>query len=223
MADQMQQQAPQDTPPTSLNQEIGQLTRDQAPVEAAPSGQDVLPTDSQEMAVSDTQKPLADEQPETPSDSSAPEIAFRWQASEYVHNYKNVQWYGGLAAVVVALIGLAIWQHLWLEIGVFIAAGVAVLVYARKPPRMMMYELSAEGIHIDGRLHSFAEFRSFGVIPDIDWHTIDLEPTQRLRPRTALLFNTEDFDSIVGHLELHLPRADRQLDMIERISHYLRF
>lgn len=151
------------------------------------------------------------------------EVAFRWQATEYVHHHKSAGWYAGLIGVIVVLVGGAALLGLWLYIAVFLIMGVAVFVYARKPPRVMTYELSAEGVHIDGKLFPFAIFRSFGVMPDDEWHSIDLEPAKRFSPRMVLLFNEENFEEIVGHLELHLPRVDRQPDMIERLTRYLRF
>ncbi len=152
-----------------------------------------------------------------------PEIAFSWEASEYVHNHKSMMWYGVLGATVVVLAGLAVLLHLWLEIGVFVTMGGALAVYAHKPPRTMKYELSDQGVHIDGKMHLYEEFRSFGVIPDEEWHSIDLEPAKKLNIRRVILFDTEDFDEIVDHLELHLPREDRPLDIIERITRYVRF
>ena len=155
--------------------------------------------------------------------SADPEVAFTWQASEFVHNHKSAGWYVVLALVVSALTGLAIMLHLWLEIAVFLVMGVAVVVYARKPPRTLTYELSDEGVHIEGKILPYSGFRSFGVIPDESWHSIDLEPTKRFNPRTVLLFDSPDFEQIVGHLELHLPREDRELDIVERITRYVRF
>jgi hypothetical protein len=152
-----------------------------------------------------------------------PEMAFSWQASEFVHHHKSMGWYAALIGVVAVLVGGAVILHLWLYIAVFLMMGIAVVVYARKPPRTMMYELSSDGVHIDGKLFPFSEFRSFGVMPDEEWHSIDLEPAKRFYPRMVLLFDTEDFDSIVGHLELHLPRVDRNLDIIESVTRYLRF
>ena len=156
-------------------------------------------------------------------DPDDPEVAFSWQASEFVHNHKSVGWYALLALVVIVLTSLAVWLHLWLEIGLFIAMGVAIVVYARKPPRTLTYELSDQGVHIDGKLFPYLDFRSFGVLPDVTWHAIDLEPAKRFSIRTVLLFNTEDYEMIVSHLELHLPREDRDLDIIERITRYVRF
>ena len=155
--------------------------------------------------------------------SPSPEVAFTWQASEFVHNHKSASWYVVLGLVVLALSSLAIMLHLWLEIGVFLVMGIAVVVYARKPPRTLTYELSDEGVHIDGKILPYTGFRSFGVIPDESWHSIDLEPTKRFNPRTVLLFDSPDFEQIVGHLEVHLPREDRELDIVERITRFVRF
>jgi hypothetical protein len=86
-----------------------------------------------------------------------------------------------------------------------------------------MYELTPKGISIDGKSYAYKEFRSFGVLSDVEWHTIDLEPTKRFSPRITVLFSDDDFDEIVGHLELHLPREDQRPDVIDRLSRYLRF
>ena len=153
----------------------------------------------------------------------ANEVAFRWQASEYVHHEKSVYWFGAVGLVLVVMVTLAIISHYWLEIGVFVMAAIAVVLYAKKPPRVLTYEVSPQGVSVDGRLHPYSEFRSFGVVPDIEWHTIDLDPVKRLSPRLSILFDGDDFDEIISHLELHLPQVDRDPDPIERFSRYIRF
>lgn len=151
------------------------------------------------------------------------EVAFTWQASEYVQHHKSGLWYVILVALAAGLVVVAVWLHYWLEIGLFGVMAAAIIVYARKPPRTLTYEVSPQGITVDGKLHPYDMFRSFGVLPDISWHTIDLEPSQRLMPRMAILFDEADFDQIIGHLELHLPRVDRQPDLVERITRIVRF
>lgn len=160
---------------------------------------------------------------EQPADEQADEVAFSWQASEYVHHHKSAVWYLGLLSVVAVLVAATVLLHYWLEAGVIVLMGVATVVYASKPPRTLMYELTPQGVVIEGKRYPFGDFRSFGVLADEEWHSIDLEPAKRLRPRITMLFNTEDLDAIVGHLELHLPREDRQPDTIEQLTRYLRF
>jgi hypothetical protein len=151
------------------------------------------------------------------------EVAFSWQASEYVHHKKGALWYlilgGGLLVAILVLV----WLQYWLTVAAFVVMGAAVILYASKPPRVLMYELTPKGITIEGRHHVYSEFRSFGVVPDESWHTIDLEPVKRLNPRLSVLFDEQDYDEIVAHLELHLPRVDREPDIVERLTRTLRF
>lgn len=156
-------------------------------------------------------------------EARANEVAFSWQASEFVHHHKGPAWYAVLVGVLVVLVTGAALLHFWLEIGAFLAMGAAIMVYASKPPRTLTYELTPKGIVIEGKKYPFAEFGSFGVLKDEEWHSIDLEPVKRFSPRITVLFDSDDFDSIVGHLELHLPRADRDPDVIEKATRYLRF
>ena len=149
--------------------------------------------------------------------------SYSWEASEYVHHHKGGMWYFGLALLVAVLLLAAIVFKLWLSVGVFVAMGIAVAVYAHKPPRVLTYELDAKNITIEGKQYPFDGFRSFGVLSDESWHTIDLEPTKRFAPRLTVLFSDEDFDAIVAHLEAHLPRTDREPDLVERLTRYLRF
>lgn len=205
--------AEQDTPtgraetaaPPSLN----------AAVEAAAE-----PSEVEEQPVGAGAESEAGPEPAAPGD---PEVAFSWQASEYVHHHKSILWYATVVLVVLVLCGIAAWLRLWLEVGVFLVMGAAVFVYASKPPRTLLYELSSEGVHIDDKLYPFSELRSFSVIEDPEWHSIDLEPAKRFSPRVVLLFDPKHYDEIVGHLERHLPREDRELDFIEKFTRKVRF
>jgi hypothetical protein len=151
------------------------------------------------------------------------EVAFSWHASEFVHHHKGTSWYVGLGATTVVLVLLAVLLKLWLEIALILAMAVAIVMYARKPPKTLLYELSHDGITIDGKPRKYSEFRSFSVQPDEEWHSIELIPIKRFNVSITLLFDNEDRDAIVSHLELHLPQIDREPDIIDRLARYLRF
>jgi uncharacterized membrane protein len=158
--------------------------------------------------------------PEQPAQDS---LELEWQASEYVHHQKSATWYAGLVGVVAALLLVSFFFKLWLSMAVFVMMGIAIAVYAHRPPRVLQYALTHDSIVIEGKPYPYTAFRSFGVLSEETWHSIDLEPTQRLRPRVSILFSDEDFDAIVEHLSRHLPEVDRRPDMIERLSRRLRF
>ncbi len=180
---------------------------DSSPIDAsAIDAEDAPEVDTGENAGEDTDEP-----------------AFEWQASEYVQHNKGMGWYLALGGIVLALLAIAVFTQQWLSIAVFLVMAAAVVVYAHKPPRILLYQLDSNGIIIEGKSYAYSQFRSFGVLPDLSWHTIDLEPTQRFMPRLTIIFDDEDFDSIVDHLSLHLPRVDRQPDLVERLTRYTRF
>jgi hypothetical protein len=182
----------------------------------APDGQVVAgPVDGESRGEELTQDQIDEE--------IANEVAFSWDASEYVLHHKGSGWYATFFGALAVLVLGAAFLHLWVELVAFLVMGWAIYIYARKEPRVLTYELTPKGITIDGKPYLFQYFRSFGVLKDIEWHSIDLEPTKRFSPRLTILFDTEDFDSIVSHLELHLPRTDREPEIIEKLSRFLRF
>lgn len=153
----------------------------------------------------------------------AEEVAFSWQASEYVHHIKGAGWYAALFGITAVLVIVMAVLKFWLTIALFLVMAGAIVVYARKPPRLLTYELTPEGITIEGKVYPYAYFRSFTVFSDANWHSIELEPSRRFMPPISLLFQEQDFEAIVSHLELHLPLIDREPDMIEKLTRYVRF
>ena len=207
--------------------------KDQAQVPEEADPDKVLPQDSDEaeQAEADAAEQDQESEPGTDEDADQAELEelraneepYQWEASEYVHHHKGATWYVVLVIGIILLcIGAAL-AHYWLAIGAFLAMGAAIFVYGGKPPRTLTYELSRDGIVIDGKALPYEQFRAYGVLKDIEWHTIDLEPVKRFAPRISILFKVEDLDTITDHLDLHLPRTDRDPDIIENLSSYLRF
>ncbi len=163
---------------------------------------------------------------EEQADGEAPatdQPVVEWQAGEYVHHDKSMRWYLGLLGVLVLLMATALFTREWLSIGVFVMMAVAVAVYARRPPHILNYLLDDQGVHIENKSYPYSQFRSFGVLQDADWKSIDLEPTQRFMPRLSLLFDDEELDQITSRLEAELPRVDRRPDLVERVTHAIKF
>jgi hypothetical protein len=175
------------------------------------------------------------EQPAEEIDSSAvatledakveqPELdSFSWQASEYIHHDKKPGWFVILFLITAVLVGVAVLFQQWFSIPVVLVMAIAVLVYAVKPPRVLNYSLDESGITIDAKHYPYPQFRSFAVVQDVGWHSIDLEPTQRFMPRLTILFDNDDFSTIVGVLSESLPEVDRQPDWVERATRFLKF
>jgi hypothetical protein len=198
-------------------QPSSQLPSEPAPAEVTDDQAVVLPETSGEESVPSTTEP------EVIEEAVEVEVTFNWQASEYIQHHKGAAWYFFLAVIILGFVGIGILFKLWLGIALFIVMGAAIAVYAKKEPRTLNYVLDGTGVTIETKHYPYHTFRSFAVFQDTEWHSIELDPTQRFMPRLTLLFSDADIDAIVDHLSLHLPSNDREPDVIERISRRLRF
>jgi hypothetical protein len=154
--------------------------------------------------------------------SSGPPI-LSWQASEYIHHHKPATWYMAVLAAAVVLLVAGVLTRQWSGIAVLIVMTAAVLVYASKQPRVLNYSLSEDGLMIDSKFHPYSQFKSFGVVTDVGWHSIDLDPMKRFMPRLTILLEDHHIDDVIEALSMQLPRNDRGPDAIERLSRRLRF
>lgn len=158
---------------------------------------------------------VAEAVPETPT--------FSWQASEYIHHHKGFGWYLLFFILAGGLGGLAVWTHSYSGLVLLAVTIVAVLMFTNKPPRTLSYAIDSKGITIEDKFYGYDQFRSFGVVSDLAWHSIDLDPVKRFMPRLTILFDSENIDAIVSALTDRLPREDHQPDLIDRLSRALKF
>ena len=157
------------------------------------------------------------------SDNSAAQDSYSWDASEYIYHEKSAGWYLALWLIAAILCGILGFLQQWLSIAVVVVMAIAIMVYTRKHPRTLQYTLDSDGIIIEHKELPYTNFRSFSILQDMAWYSIDLEPAKRFVPRLTLICENDDVEKIEQILSSHLPRADRELDFIERASRYLRF
>lgn len=132
-------------------------------------------------------------------------------------------WYLGLVAVAAVLAAVFALTGQYLGIVVVVVMLLAVVVVGRRQPRILLYMVDDHGVSIDGELQPYQNFRSYSIIQDVAWQSIDFEPTKRFMPRLLILCEPEALAQAEIILQQHLPRQDRELDWIERASRYLRF
>jgi hypothetical protein len=152
-----------------------------------------------------------------------PDHSYSWEASEYVFHQKGAKWYMLLFGVAGALEAVLVILQQWLSVTVVAVMTLAVVVYSRKAPRVLQYHLDEHGITINGKLNPYNDFRSYSVIEDVGWQSIDLEPAKRLVPRLTILAEHDNFEAIESILSAHLPQINRRPDWIERLTRYFKF
>lgn len=146
-----------------------------------------------------------------------------WQAQEYIHREKDVIWYVTFAVVVVALMALALFLMKSLTFVILIPVMAAALaVYASRPPRMIDYTLSRQGVHFNDHLYPFGEYKGFSVIHGDDEYSIMLIPIKRFKPGVTIYFPEDKGEAIVDVLAARLPMEESHLDFIDQLIKKLR-
>jgi len=184
-------------------------------------GDDAVPMDSMP-----TQMPEVMPQPEVKTGSQAkkPGPAIAWTASEYITHSKSVSWYVALGAamVVIAAITWLITRDSFSTITVAIALSL-LGIYAGRKPREQSYILDSHGLTIGSRHYAFGDFRSFSVIPEGVFASIQLTPLKRFAMYVTVYFDPKDQSKIINLLNGHLPVEEPRVSLVDNLMRQIRF
>lgn len=147
-----------------------------------------------------------------------------WEAHEYITLDKNGLWYIVFGILIVGFVALdVLFFHIWTLSALVIVIAIAIIVYSRRPVRVIQYALSVkQGLYIGERLYNFDDFKAFGLIRDGEHHSIMLIPNKRFAPGVSVYFPEESGEKIVDILGSRLPMENLKLDVIDVIVRRLR-
>ena len=152
------------------------------------------------------------------------EAPLSWQASEFVHHEKDGMWFLALLGVTVALLLVDVFLvQSWTFGALIIVMAIAVMVIAKRPPRIITYTLTAQGIQIDEKQFHFQDFRAFGVVQENAFYSIRLVPNKRFMPMVSVFFPPEDGEEIVDAFGHALPMENIERDTIDKLVEKIRF
>lgn len=165
-------------------------------------------------------QPIVDTNTEIVDDDSP---IVHWQAHEYIHREKNSLWYVILGIIVIVFMTVALLLMHSITFAVLIPVmAVALVVYAQRPPHLIDYVLSRQGLHVNDRLYGFAEFKNFAVMHGDDEYSIMLVPIKRFKPGVTIYFPEEKGEAVVDVLASRLPMEEAHIDPIDRLIRKLR-
>ena len=160
---------------------------------------------------------------EAPAQAQSTEEPVRWQAQEYIQHDKGTLWFVAFVLVSLGMMAIAIFVIKSITFNILVPVMAAALfVYVNRPPRMIDYTLSRQGLHINDHLYPFAEFKGFGVIHDGKEYSILLLPVKRFKPGVSVYFPEAAGEAIVDMLGARLPMQTLHLDIIDRVIRKLR-
>jgi hypothetical protein len=156
-------------------------------------------------------------------DEQQDDAPISWVAHEYIHQEKGVLWFVLFALIILGFLATSIFlMKSWSFAALLAVIAVVVVVYSRRPPRELTYSLTDEGLTVDGKLHKFGNFKSFGVVRDGQEFSVMLIPVQRFQPSVTVYFPEEVGEEIVDILGSRLPMKDLKLDMVDHVVRLLR-
>lgn len=183
----------------------------------------------------DEQQPPVQDQPaaDAPEESTPSELPpedtpdnppVTWTAQEYIHLDRSPLWFILFVIVVLGLVAASIFLlQSWSFAALVVVMAVALIIYIRRPPRMLTYALSpAQGLYVGERLYHFDEFKAFGLIQDGPHFSIMLIPRKRFAPGVSVYFPDEAGERIVDILGQRLPMENLKLDVVDVIVRKLR-
>ena len=145
-----------------------------------------------------------------------------WEAEEYIVRDHNTLWYIGLFLVGAALGVLAVFQGWWTFLILVILSVISILISTFRPPRKIKYELTKDGLKEGDRLHSFDNFKAFGILKENSNFSAVLIPKKRFGLSVKVYFPGGSGEAIVDHLGARLPMEEVKLDFLDKIVNFLR-
>lgn len=184
------------------------------------------PSGPEENNSSVPDEPVQDDLQNEPVDEAASEVegaVVQWQATEYIQHDRSAKWFVVLALICVALIAVALFLMQSISFAILVPImAAALVVYVRRPPALIDYTVSRKGIHINDHLHSYEEFRSFGVLSHDGIHSIVLVPRKRFQLSQTMYFPEEIGEGLVDMLAARLPMNEVKQDAIDHFLARLR-
>jgi hypothetical protein len=165
-------------------------------------------------------------QPVTPIDPQMQENGREivWTAAEFIEHQKSPGWYLGMigVALVVVVTVFLLTRDIFNTIMCIVAA-ILFAVVAGRPPRQLQYAIDDHGIQIGRRFYPYSDFRSFSVVDEGAISSIVIMPLKRFMPSLSLYYDLDDEDVIGDLLADHLPYAQHQHELTERLMRRIRF
>ncbi|MEO5949689.1 MAG: hypothetical protein ABIP74_04760 [Candidatus Saccharimonas sp.] len=194
-----------------------------APYEAAPVDDETTPSPAPDENIDPEDGSPDEAETQDQPNSEAEESVIQWQATEYVQHARSSSWFLILGAISLALMAIAIFLMQSISFAILVPVMAAALVmYVKRPPALIDYVVSRKGIHINDKLHTYEEFRSFGILTHDGFHSIVLVPRQRFQLSQTLSFPEEVGEGLVDMLAARIPMNEVKPDAIDRILARLR-
>jgi hypothetical protein len=160
---------------------------------------------------------------ESDKPKSPEQVLMSWQAAEFVQTHKPLGWYLGFAGFFAVLILLAIFTKQYITVGLFAVMGVAIVIFANRPPRTLRYQISNYGVSVGDKKYLYDDFGSYYETNDYGQPVLELVPNKRFGTLVSLPPAEHQIDELEQTLSQMLPKVDNREDFVDKLFRKLRF
>lgn len=147
-----------------------------------------------------------------------------WSASEFIEHEKSAGWYLVFVLVVVAILGVVfLLTRDFISISLLGVLAVTFGVFASRKPRVLNYKLDSKGITIGQKFYPISLFRSFAVLEEGPFRSVNLLPLKRFMPPISLYYAPDDEQDVLSTFASLLPQEVKEPDALDRFMHRIRF
>ena len=148
--------------------------------------------------------------------------AITWEAPEYLHIKKSPDWYWAVGILTVGIFVVALIFNNYL-FGIFVlVGGFTVALYGARPPRVMRFTISGEGIRIENRVYPFETLKSFWIFyrpPDIK--ELSVESEKLIMPRIQIPLGDTNPVEVRAFLKQFLSEQQQEESLIDSVTRLL--
>jgi len=147
-----------------------------------------------------------------------------WEAPEYVYIKKSPDWYWAVGILTIGLFVVALVFNNFL-FGIFmLLGGFTIALYGARPPRMVQFMISAEGIRIENRVYPYESLKSFWIFyhpPHIK--ELSVESEKMLMPQIKIPLGDINPAQVRAYLQQFIPERQQEESLIDTVTRFLGF
>jgi hypothetical protein len=147
----------------------------------------------------------------------------QWEAPEFIAHPHGAGWFMELFLITIGLAALTYFlaNDAFASV-IIVILGIIVGVFATQQPNQAKYEISSDGLSVNGKFYSFSNYKSFTTVDEGAFSSVNLFPIKRFMPPLSVYFDASQAKKITDALGDSLPYEERKLDSIERLTRRLR-
>lgn len=151
---------------------------------------------------------------------------FEWQATEYIFQEKNADWYWALGIIALAaVIACVLFSNVLLAL-VVLAGASAVALQAARHPRTHTFRILDTGVAIDDSLYLYRDMYDFSVLEYLDPSfppALSIKTRHIFAPHLLIPIDEHDPLEIYDYVSEHLPEGMHEETFADRVAHFLKF